>query len=324
MSQLNVGKVNVTGDGVQYPQYTNSNRPAGTTGLVIYNTSESKLQVYTGSEWESVGADDEVVGAGVNGTPIARGNRSQRPSNDSTWNRDATIRYNTETTTHESYFDVSQSGSGGRDGWYAIGGHQMVYHMSARTGAWNSWDARWGTTYQNADYYQYKFYITTSDPNGADRYWLRYWRADNNLSTNGYYWSGKWEHSNDGRDRQNSQNNDYWPISVVNNTSYRVQATGEGGYQGDLTMSIVPNSNNMNFWSSWVNYTYWSQQECGAGWQGCMWTGPTQSGTGYPITGFRMGHQDGNSVRACNNGTNTIITVLGVAGSEAKEWSGSW
>ena len=324
MSQLNVGKVNVTGDGVQYPQYTNSNRPAGTTGLVIYNTSESKLQVYTGSEWESVGADDEVVGAGTEGTPIARGNRAQRPGNDNTWNRDATIRYNTETTTHESYFDVSQSGSGGRDGWYAIGGHQMVYHMSARTGAWNSWDARWGTTYQNADYYQYKFYITTADPNGADRYWLRYWRADNNLSTNGYYWSGKWEHSNDGRDRQNSQNNDYWPISVVNNTSYRVQATGEGGYQGDLTMSIVPNSNNNNFWSSWVNYTYWSQQECGGGWQSCMWTGPTQSGTGYPITGFRMGHQDGNSVRASNNGTNTIITVLGVAGSEAKEWSGSW
>lgn len=324
MSQLNVGKVNVTGDGVQYPQYTNSNRPAGTTGLVIYNTSESKLQVYTGSEWESVGADDEVVGAGTEGTPIARGNRSQRPANDSTWNRDATIRYNTETTTHESYFDVSQSGSGGRDGWYALGGHQMVYHMSARTGAWNSWDARWGTTYQNADYYQYKFYITTADPNGADRYWLRYWRADNNLSTNGYYWSGKWEHSNDGRDRQNSQNNDYWPISVVNNTSYRVQATGEGGYQGDLTMSIVPNSNNNNFWSSWVNYTYWSQQECGGGWQSCMWTGPTQSGTGYPITGFRMGHQDGNSVRASNNGTNTIITVLGIAGSEAKEWSGSW
>ena len=324
MSQLNVGKVNVTGDGVQYPQYTNSNRPAGTTGLVIYNTSESKLQVYTGSEWESVGADEEVAGAGTEGTPTARGNRAQRPGNDNTWNRDATIRYNTETTTHESYFDVSQSGSGGRDGWYAIGGHQMVYHMSARTGAWNSWDARWGTTYQNADYYQYKFYITTADPNGADRYWLRYWRADNNLSTNGYYWSGKWEHSNDGRDRQNSQNNDYWPISVVNNTSYRVQATGEGGYQGDLTMSIVPNSNNNNFWSSWVNYTYWSQQECGGGWQSCMWTGPTQSGTGYPITGFRMGHQDGNSVRASNNGTNTILTVLGVAGSEAKEWSGSW
>ena len=81
MSQLNVGKVNVTGDGVQYPQYTNSNRPAGTTGLVIYNTSESKLQVYTGSEWESVGAgDEEVEGAGTSGLPIARGNRSQRPS----------------------------------------------------------------------------------------------------------------------------------------------------------------------------------------------------------------------------------------------------
>ena len=89
----------------------------------------------------------------------------------------------------------------------------MIYHMSARTGAWNSWDASWGTTYQNHDYYQYKFYITTSDPNGADRFWMRYWRADNNISTGGYYWSGKWEHSNDGRNRQNSQNNSYWPIS---------------------------------------------------------------------------------------------------------------
>ena len=147
MSQLNVGKVNVTGDGVQYPQYTNSNRPSGTTGLVIYNTSESKLQVYTGSEWESVGADEDT-GPGTGGVQISRGNRSQRPNSDSPWNRESLIRYNTENTTLETYFNVSQSGSGGRDGWYAVGGKQMVYHMSARTGAWNSWDARWGTTYQ--------------------------------------------------------------------------------------------------------------------------------------------------------------------------------
>ena len=86
----------------------------------------------------------------------------------------------------------------------------MIYHMSARTGAWNSWDARWGQSYTNHDYFQYKFYITTADPNGADRFWMRYWRADNNISTGGYYWSGKWEHSNDGRNRQNSQNNSYW------------------------------------------------------------------------------------------------------------------
>ena len=105
MSQLNVGKVNVTGDGVQYPQYTNSNRPAGTTGLVIYNTSESKLQVYTGSEWESVGADEDV-GAGTGGLQISRGNRSQRPGSDSPWNRDALIRFNSETTTTETYFNV--------------------------------------------------------------------------------------------------------------------------------------------------------------------------------------------------------------------------
>ena len=323
MSQLNVGKVNVTGDGVQYPQYTNSNRPSGTTGLVIYNTSESKLQVYTGSEWESVGADEEA-GPGTGGIQISRGNRSQRPNSDSPWNRESLIRYNTETTTLESYFNVSQSGSGGRDGWYAVGGKQMVYHMSARTGAWNSWDARWGTTYQNADYYQYKFYITTADPNGADRFWMRYWRADNNLSTNGYYFSGEWWHSNDGGSRQNSQNNSYWPITVVNNNSYRMAPSGEGGYQGEIFMSNTPNNNNMNFWNMYCNYNYWSQQNCGSGWQGCQWTGSTQSGTGYPISGFRIGHHDGNSVRASNNGTNTIISVFGVAGSEAKEWSGSW
>ena len=136
MSQLNVGKVNVTGDGVQYLQYTNSNRPAGTTGLVIYNTTESKLQVYTGSEWESVGADEDT-GPGTEGLAVSRGTRAQRPANDTTWNRDATIRYNTEQSTLESYFDVSQSGDGGRDGWYAVGGKQMLYHMSARTAAWS-------------------------------------------------------------------------------------------------------------------------------------------------------------------------------------------
>ena len=87
--------------------------------------------------------------------------------------------------------------------------------------------------------------------------------------------------------------------------------SGEGGYQGEIFMSNTPNNNNMN-WNMWCNYNYWSQQECGAGWQACQWTGPTQSGTGYPISGFRIGHQDGNSVRASNNGTNTIISVFGV------------
>ena len=75
MSQLNVGKVNVTGDGVQYPQYTNSNRPAGSTGLVIYNTDEAKLQVYNGSAWENIGAS-----SGAGEVVISEGNRSQRPN----------------------------------------------------------------------------------------------------------------------------------------------------------------------------------------------------------------------------------------------------
>ena len=319
MSQLNVGKVNVTGDGVQYPQYTNSNRPTGSTGLVIYNTDEAKLQVYTGSAWENIGAADdggEIV--------LAAGNRSQRPgSGPGGEDRERIFRWNTETRTHETYYDFSNSGSGARDGWYAIGGYSMVYHMSQRTGAWNSWDARWGTTFHNADYYQYKFYITTSDPNGSDRFWLRYWRSDNNLSTNGYYFSGEWWHSNDGGSRQNSQNNSYWPITVVSNNSYRMQANAEGTYQGEIFLSNTPTGTHER-WNAYCNYNYWSQQECGTGWQGCNWTGATQSGTGHPITGIRIGHQDGHSVRGVNQGTNTIITVFGIGGSEAKEWSGSW
>ena len=319
MSQLNVGKVNVTGDGVQYPQYTNSNRPTGSTGLVIYNTDEAKLQVYTGSQWENIGAADdggEIV--------LAAGNRSQRPgSGPGGETRERIFRWNTETRTHETYYDFSNSGSGARDGWYAIGGYSMVYHLSARTGAWNSWDARWGTTFHNADYYQYKFYITTSDPNGSDRFWMRYWRGDNNLSTNGYYFSGEWWHSNDGGSRQNSQNNSYWPITVVNNNSYRLQANGEGTYQGEIFLSNTPTGTHER-WNAHCDYNYWSQQECGTGWQGCNWTGATQSGTGHPITGIRIGHQDGHSVRGVNQGTNTIITVFGIGGSEAKEWSGSW
>ncbi len=218
MSQLNVGKVNVTGDGVQYPQYTNSNRPAGSTGLVIYNTDEAKLQVYNGSAWENIGAS-----SGAGEVVISEGNRSQRPNaGPDGEDRRRILRYNSETRTHETYYQFSDSGSGSRDGWYAIGGYQMVYHMSNRTGAWNSWDARWGTTYHGADYFGYKYYITTSDPNGNDRFWLRYWRSDNNLSTNGYYFSGEWWHSNDGGRRQNSQNDSYWPITVVNDNSYRM------------------------------------------------------------------------------------------------------
>ena len=108
------------------------------------------------------------------------------------------------------------------------------------------------------------------------------------------------------------------PITVVNNNSYRMAPSGEGGYQGEIFMSNTPNNNNMNFWNMYCNYNYWSQQECGTGWQGCQWTGSTQSGTGYPISGFRIGHHDGNSVRASNNGTNTIISVFGVAGSKQK------
>jgi len=54
MSQLNVGKL-VASTEVVFPTYTNSNRPVSATqGSLIFNSEESVLQLYTGTEWVSL------------------------------------------------------------------------------------------------------------------------------------------------------------------------------------------------------------------------------------------------------------------------------
>ena len=54
MSQLNVGKL-VASTEVVFPNFTNSNRPASATqGSLIFNTEESVLQLWTGTEWVSI------------------------------------------------------------------------------------------------------------------------------------------------------------------------------------------------------------------------------------------------------------------------------
>ena len=54
MSQLNVGKL-VASSEVVFPSYTNSNRPTtAAQGSLIFNTEESLLQLWTGTEWVSL------------------------------------------------------------------------------------------------------------------------------------------------------------------------------------------------------------------------------------------------------------------------------
>lgn len=54
MSQLNVGRV-IASTGIKLPTFSNSTRPAGEAGLLIYNTEEEVVQVWTGSGWANVG-----------------------------------------------------------------------------------------------------------------------------------------------------------------------------------------------------------------------------------------------------------------------------
>lgn len=49
--------------GVKLPAYTNSNRPAGEIGLIIFNSEEEVIQLWTGSEWIDVGTSARLDGS---------------------------------------------------------------------------------------------------------------------------------------------------------------------------------------------------------------------------------------------------------------------
>lgn len=55
MSQLNVGKL-VASDRIILPQYTETTRPTGEQGMLIFNTELGVLQIHTGVEWVSLAA----------------------------------------------------------------------------------------------------------------------------------------------------------------------------------------------------------------------------------------------------------------------------
>ena len=48
MSSLNVDKLNVS-VGIELPSYTSSNRPTGTVGLMIFNSTSGTVEIYDGS-----------------------------------------------------------------------------------------------------------------------------------------------------------------------------------------------------------------------------------------------------------------------------------
>ena len=55
MSTLNVGKLNCTGTGVKLPSKTTGTLPTGETGLIVFNSSTGKANIYNGTAWDAVG-----------------------------------------------------------------------------------------------------------------------------------------------------------------------------------------------------------------------------------------------------------------------------
>lgn len=54
MSNINVGTVTLT-SGLRLPSFTNSNRPTGIEGLMIYNSEKQTIQAYISGQWSDVG-----------------------------------------------------------------------------------------------------------------------------------------------------------------------------------------------------------------------------------------------------------------------------
>jgi len=55
MSTLNVGKLNCTGNGVKLPSKTTGTLPTGEAGLIVFNSTTQKANIYNGTSWDAVG-----------------------------------------------------------------------------------------------------------------------------------------------------------------------------------------------------------------------------------------------------------------------------
>jgi hypothetical protein len=71
MSTLNVGRINCTGSGVRLPSLSPANFPIGESGLLVYNSTTNKTNVFTGTAWEVVG------GVGGSNTQVQFNNNGQ-------------------------------------------------------------------------------------------------------------------------------------------------------------------------------------------------------------------------------------------------------
>lgn len=97
MSNINVGTVTLT-SGLRLPSFTNSNRPTGVEGLMIYNSEKQTIQAYISGEWNDVGGGGKKLvefklwGAGG-------GSGSQQRSN---------TNYHTNT-----FYNIKEGGAGG-------------------------------------------------------------------------------------------------------------------------------------------------------------------------------------------------------------------
>ena len=59
MSSLNVDKLNVS-VGIELPSYTASNRPTGTVGLMIFNSTSGTVEIYDCLLYTSPSPRDEL------------------------------------------------------------------------------------------------------------------------------------------------------------------------------------------------------------------------------------------------------------------------
>lgn len=53
----------VLSSGLKLPFFTNSNRPTGSLGLIIYNSEEERVEIFDGTEWISLGSSGKLDGS---------------------------------------------------------------------------------------------------------------------------------------------------------------------------------------------------------------------------------------------------------------------
>ena len=63
MSEINVGDLNVSNE-LRLPVYNSANRPVNpSTGFMIFNSTEEKMQIWDGSNWKSFGQKNYDISA---------------------------------------------------------------------------------------------------------------------------------------------------------------------------------------------------------------------------------------------------------------------